>query len=264
MSPLLRNRLLVTLGPTQITITKIQRGWNPKAAESIVIDVALSEAGNKWAAPILGLQTWLEKEKFSATNLMVIVSDSFTRYGLLPWVGKLTNHSELMTLAHIHFNNLYGPPSANWIITADKGEYEKARIGCALDQTLITSIGELCKVSRLKLVSLQPNFMQVYNHWRLSIGVDALFGVLEPDQCVLASLKNGHWHSIRTIKFANFFEVDVSQLMEREILLQGLSAQVKRYLHSGNFVLLEAIRGLSNITILESQDGSNLSMFGES
>ena len=228
-----RRRLTVSLCPTQIAVSVTARGWRSRSSVPVafMFEPAASQAG--WQAPLAALGDWLAQQKYSGANIDIIVSDSFVRYALIPWSGDVQKPSEFAALARIHFEALFGPSAAGWDIRIDRGSYGQPVMCCALDKAFLSDLHALLKTHKLRLASLQPYFMRACNRWRRRIKGNALFAVNEAGQCVLSSIKNGGWHSIRTVRLGHDAPADdVSISIEREVLLQGLDEQSLVYLHA--------------------------------
>jgi len=250
--PSMTRRLVIALCPTHMTVVESGRGWRQMPGDPATFACGEPAAGEPaWQAPLAALRDWLAQGKHAPAQVEIIVSDSFVRYALIPWSDDVQKPAELATLARIHFETLFGAPAAAWEIKADCSDYGKAGIGCALDQALMTALRELCAAHGLRLTSLQPYFMRVFNRWRRRIGRDALFGVVESGQCVLASLKGGAWHSIRTVRLGNYLGAALPVLIEREILLLGLVERAAVYLHALEEVDKMSLRRDFNLTLLE-------------
>ena len=248
----LPKRVTVALSPGHITVVGHERGWRRSPGSAQTFACGEPAAGEPaWQTPLAALRAWLAQSKCAPTQVEIIVSDSFVRYALIPWSDQLQNRAELAALSRIHFEALYGTQAAAWEIKLDCGDYGKAGIGCAIDQALMVALRDLCAAHGLRWMSLQPYFMRAFNRWRRRIGRDALFGVVDAGQCVLASLKDGAWHSIRTVRAAQDWEVALPVLIAREILLQGLDAQPPAYLHSLDTVDRTSFGQLANLIMLD-------------
>ncbi len=246
----LRNRLSIALCPSHIAVASSARGWWPRASKPRVSTFTPSAGEPGWRAPVAALSDWLAQETPASADVEVIVSDCFARYVLIPWSGSVQKSSELAAMSRIHFEALFGTSASGWRIQLDCGDYQKPGIACAIDAALVDALQELFALHGLRRVSLQPHFMHSFNRWRSRIGDDALFVLVESGQCICASFTGGHWHSIRTIRLEENREAALSTLIEREILLQGLSEKTAVYLHALEPVATTALR--RDFTVLKA------------
>lgn len=228
-----RRRLTVSLCPTQIAVSVTGRGWRPRSSVPAAFTCEPAAGQMAWQAPLAALGDWLTQHKHTGADIGVIVSDNFVRYALIPWSDDVQKSSEFAALVRIHFEALFGPSAAGWDIRIDRGGYGQPVMCCALDKAFLSDLASHLKAHKLRLTSLQPYFMRACNRWRSRIKGNALFAVSGLGQCVLSSIRNGGWHSIRTVRLGHNAQADdVSISIEREILLQGLDAQSTVYLHA--------------------------------
>lgn len=226
----LTRRLAVTLDPERITIRSAARGWRRSLGLAQAHVCAPAADTPPWQGALAALQHWLEQEGGAPGALEVELSDRFVRYALVPWSDAVSGRAELAALARVHVEALYGDIASGWQVLADMGEHGSAGIACALDADLLVALRALCGAHRLRLAALQPRFMRAFNGARGDIGADALLACVEPGQCVLASRRDGAWHSIRTVRCG---DAELDAHIEREIVLQGLDAKVARHVHAG-------------------------------
>ncbi|MES2356533.1 MAG: hypothetical protein V4568_19455 [Pseudomonadota bacterium] len=228
----LRNRLTVALCPTHIAVMELNRGWRPTPSNPQTFTCPSLPGEPAWHAPIAALRHWLEKNQRNTMDVEVIVSDRFVRYAQMPWSDEVQRPSEMAVFSRIHFEALFGESAADWEIQTDYCDYEKGGIGCGIDKALIDALRTLLATYKMQLTSLQPYFMRAFNRWRNDLSQNALLCVIESGQCVLASHREGAWHSIRNVRLTENADIELPALIAREILLQGLENQCAVYVHT--------------------------------
>jgi hypothetical protein len=229
-----RKRLTIALCPSHIAVAESARGWRAQSTRPTAFTGEFAEGASGWQVPLATLALWLEKNKPSATDVEIILSDSVARYALVPWSDDVQKASEIEMFSRIHFESLFGANAAQWDIQVDFAEYGKPGIGCAVDRALITALQELLAKFGLRPALLQPYFMHVFNRWRDRINSNALFAVVDTGVCVIATMKDAAWNSIRTVRANDHMASELTTLIGRELLLQGLDAQSTVYLHQLN------------------------------
>lgn len=229
----LRSRLIVRLYPMHIAIVRIGRGWRPHATTPEILTFDPIPGQPEWQAPLAALQDWLEQSDDRAGDLHCILSNRFVRYALIPWAEDVQKPAELEIFARINMEAVLGSAHGDWIIEVDRNEYGQPAVACALDRGLMEALHDIAKGNKIRVSSIQPHFMQVFNRWRQRFNGEALFAVLDAGQCIVATFKAGAWHSLRALKLetANL-EVALLRLIERELLLQGLLEETVVYVHS--------------------------------
>ena len=251
MFPVYRNRVAVHLAPAGATVTVTPRGWRPRPGGAVAVPVA-AVSGVAWQDSLAALRAWLERAAPAPADLRITLADSLVRYALIPWSDEVQNSGERMALARIRFDALYGKPCADWLIQSDLRDYRQAGIACALDPAMKAALHELAAAHGLRLTSLQPRFMDVFNGAaRHDIARDALLVVAEPGHCVLASRKDGGWHSIRAAR-VEAGRASLAQLIPRELLLQGLDSEVPVLFHADDAadVDIPRLRQMVKLTLL--------------
>jgi hypothetical protein len=248
----LRNRLTVALCPTHIAVSESGRGWRPQSTKPVAFAVEpVGDGEPDWQPAVTALGQWLAQRKRGAADIDVVVSDSFARYGLMSWSDDVQKASEVAALSHIQFEALFGAQAAEWEIRIDRSKYQQPGVCCALDKTLMAQLQGLFATHKLRLTSLQPYFIRACNRWRARLGRDVLFAVIESSQCVLTTFKNGAWHSVRTVRLGPDPAAELPVLIEREILLQGVSEQAPVYLHTLEPLAALRLRQERRVNLLE-------------
>jgi hypothetical protein len=205
-----------------------------------------------WQLPLATLAAWLDQRKRTLADVEVIVSDSLVRYALIPWSDDVQKGAELDAFSRIHFESLFGSSVADWKIQIDAGDYGKQRIACAMDNGMIEALHALFAKHGLRFVLLQPYFMHVFNRWRQRFLGNALCVMLDSGWVMFASFKEGNWHNIRTIRVGDDVSSSLPDLIEREMLLQGLDAKAAVYLHNLLPIDVAALKRRREVTVLEA------------
>lgn len=246
----LRSRLAVSLYPTHITLVRVGRGWLPQAAQPETVMLEPIPDQPEWQAPLDALAAWLKQPGHGAGELHCVLADRFVRYALIPWTDDVQKPAELEVFARINFETVLGAANNDWLIKVDRSEYGQPAVASAVDRRLMEALQAIAKASKTRLSAIQPHFMQVFNHVRQRINGDVLFAVLDAGQCIVATIKNDTWHSLRALKIERADpESHLQKLIGRERLLQGLNEQVKTYVYSSE--TLDASKLGPQITILK-------------
>jgi hypothetical protein len=248
--PLSTKRLRVELRTDHVLAVRVGRGWPGEApeAERIVCTAAASGAG--WRSHVQTLGQWLDQEKVAAMDVTFGLSDHFVRYAHIPWSDHVKTAAELAALGCATFEALYGKMAAEWEVRVDVNEHGKTGLACAIERGLLQALRELCGMRRLHLAGLRPHFMDVFNLHRRQIGGDGVLMVIESDRCVLASFEGENWRSVRSLPCGPEGAAMLATLIERERLLQGVSAQAPTYFDSVDGAFLTAARSLDKVVVL--------------
>jgi len=244
----LRNKLAVALYPSHLAVSRQSRGWRPTAGEPELVKVDSATEAEGWRCVVDALQIWLEQNKPASSTVECILSDCFVRYLLVPWSDQLQDPAEINALAGIQFESLYGEPSAQWVIKTGVSGYGNAAVACAVSRDLMTALEAMAAAHRLRITSIQPRWIRIFHRLRNRIANDALLMSLEAGQCILATVKNGAWHSIRTLKLhADVPHPTLDAVIDRELLLQGMDSDTTVYLHASDDLSVPPLRPRQSI-----------------
>ncbi|MTV40556.1 hypothetical protein [Duganella radicis] len=210
------------LHPARIIVTPIERGWKPRRGASLPIAVDAEASASNWRAPLSTLKTWLADQP--RANVELVVSDCYARYQLVPWHSEVKTTAEISALGRACFADVYGSAADNWEIQTDLSGYGIPGVACAIDQALLKELRDIFTEGGMRLDSVRPMFMGMFNRYRKRLGAHALLASIDESRCVLACIKDGKWHSIRSLPC-----MDMDTVLEREILLQGLPHDAVRF-----------------------------------
>lgn len=254
MSLLLRKRLTVTLYPDRLVVVRSSQRGSALVGTPETLEFETVSGLPLWQAALAALKGWLQQHDSAKAEMECLLSDRFVRYALIPWSPDVYKPAELEALARIRFETDFGDEAKNWIIKSDCREYGKAGIACAIDRELFAGLRTLADSHRIKLISIRSRWMEIYNRWRKRFGAQGLFVVVEQGQCIFATLKDGVWHSLRTLKLpAADIEQSLRMSIEREAVLQGLSREIAVYLHVEETVDKARFNDLPQIVWLEGE-----------
>jgi hypothetical protein len=248
-------RAHIALHPAHVCVTTSNGGGRNAGLHTTKLDVGADEAGATWRAPLNALRGWLEASPASVRKVDLTLSDDFARYVLLPWSDAITSRDELASLTRLVFESSFGEGVAKWEMRSHIPEFGKAGLGCAIDDEFTSQLRQLLAEHRLEIVGLQPNFMRMFNCWSSQIGPDALVASLSGTRCVFGVIKDGEWHGIRSVHIS--VKQPLEQLVQREILVQGLRQDVPLYLHLVGGRASHDLQGLEHATVLDLAGASD-------
>jgi hypothetical protein len=259
--PSLTKRLSIALYPSHVALTRHERHWRRWRHEvSSTNNFACSAVPGApaWAGQIAALGQALDGAVGPAMHAEVTLSDHFVRYALIPWSDNVQSGVEIAALGRATMETLFGAQAALWEVRTDVGAYGVAGIACALDGALLAALHELCGAHRLRLSGVQPYLMKVFNHCRRRIGPDGMLAVLDTGRCVLASMKGGAWHSVRSLAAGTHADNAIDILVARERLLQGVDSALPLYVHARDAGQLSRLRQGGELVVLDMPAASSL------
>ncbi len=225
MSPLWRDQIRIAIAPQQVTLLRLARGWTPRIAEKRVIACDAGAPGEPlWRNALDTLASVLPEFARNKSEIIVIISNHFVRYGLIPYSDQLSSKQEDAALVRHHFTHIYGNAADQWALRLSDDGRSVIRVASAIDQGLLDTLNTVFQPGKLNLSSVQPYLMAAYNQWRHRFADAALFALIEQGRLCLATFQQHQWHSIRTVKISDDWYGELASLLNREKLLSGIDA----------------------------------------
>lgn len=226
MSPLLHDELRIVLGPDQVVLARIgrdltRRGLRRRVMAKTVADCAAVAGGEApWDAAIKMLEANLPALAERRTFATVILSNHFMRYVVVPWSEALIDEAEEMAFARHCFRQVYGDAAESWELRQSLEPAGAQKLASAVDSRLLAVLRALFEQAGVRLKSVQPYLMAVYNNCRASLhSRSAWLALYEPGCLCLAQLQQGRWSSVRTMRIGSDWHESLTLILEREACL---------------------------------------------
>lgn len=221
MSLLLRDQLRIKISPEMVAMVRLGRGLRPEVvARNSVACASLSHDDSPWAKVLDSLEAALGTMEGEKIDAVVTLSNHFVRYALVPWNEQISDPGEEQAFIRLCFTQTYGADAKHWALRASHGGYGETQVASAIDQGLLEGIERIAAAHGVRLVSLQPYFMSMFNQWRDELqGSTVWFVVAEPGRLCISQLQQGCWHTLRTIKVGVDWPQTLQKLLEREYLI---------------------------------------------
>jgi hypothetical protein len=159
----------------------------------------------------------LRSQKLDAT---VVFSNHFVRYALVPWSEHLVSEEEKLAWVRHHFIELYGEPAVPADYRWSEGPPDTPCVATAVDSELLAHIRAVLEPTSLRLRSIQPYLMAVFNRIRRQVKKDPIWIVIpETGRVCVAAIANGEWRTITSTGIGPDWHAELSLLIERQLLL---------------------------------------------
>lgn len=231
MSRWLTDELHVSLSPAQVGVAQVRRSLGIKGIKREVlakqsINCSPDPQAFVWGGALQALDTLLPQYAADHPNVIIMLSNHFVRYTLVPWSDLVTGEEQLQAYTRHCFQITYGGMSANWALRLSRATVGASQLASAVDEKLLVACNEVIKRHGLKLASVQPYLMSAFNQLKLQLqGLDAWFALAEPGTICLAQLQQGKWVSFRTVRLGNNWE-EFARFLLREAFMEGNEQQV--------------------------------------
>jgi hypothetical protein len=254
VSPLWRRSLRIALAPGSVCAVLMARGRKPAVEKKLAWGCRPGASDtHPWQAAIRALREGIGELQAKGADATIVLSNHFVRYALLPWSDQVTGAEERQAMARIHFERHFGAASSGWTVRLSDDAYGKASLASAVDLSLPEAILQACQGAGLRPASVQPYLMSVFNQYRRQLAApNTCLVVAEPGKIGLLMAGAGGWFAVRTLPLRHGLSQELEPLVRRELLLAGLPAPARIYLHApGEAAVAAAMAGGLPLDLLE-------------
>ena len=220
MSPLWRDEIGIFVAPTKVVMARMRRGIRPKCIAEQGNCVESAHSGD-WQPALDCLQKQVANELWHNANVRLVVSDQWTRYGVLPWSAELKRDEDRMSHARIILGNTYGDVVDGWTISLSDGPPNVAVVISAIPTVLLDELQTILSGNRLRLVSIQPHLIVAFNIWREKMPKSATwFASIDEGSLAALHLNDGHCDRVRSVRISDDWSVEMRRMQTMGRLAQ--------------------------------------------
>lgn len=217
MSLLSRDRLGVALYPDRVLLVRTSGGMRPLVTHKDIIELAPADGAPSWQPALEALSRQVAAGTLRGTEVTVVLSSHFAHYTAFPRSDVLSSPEEEAAFARHCFARVHGERVEEWKIKVSRASERGARLACGVERALIEALEKIMAPLGSGYRSLQPHLMASFNRWRSRLGTrPGWFVVAEPDLLCIALLRDGGWHSVRTIKVESHWPAELPGALIRE------------------------------------------------
>lgn len=212
MSPLWRDEVAIYLAPRKLALVRRSRGLRPRVVAATVVAVPGASAAN--VDPVLArLRDVLSEPTWQDAAARVVVADSWSRYGIVPWPAARLDAAGRLTHARYALGDAYGETVADWTVSLADTPPGRSFVACAIPATLQGALADTLAAARLALVSLQPQLVVAFNAWRHLLPPDrAWFVSLDDGSLSAVHLSDGAWDRVHMARLSADWSVELERL----------------------------------------------------
>jgi hypothetical protein len=218
-------QIRIVLHPEQVILLRFGKGRSRRVIQKQIVPCAPREADVPlWHSTLNTLEAALPQFCPQKTVASIVLSNHFVRYALINNSEQVSNATEEHALIQHHFARIYGTIATHWSMSINQAERpDRPRVACAVDQALIDALRGLFENGHIRLQSIQPYLMTVFNPYRNRFPQSAWLALVEDGILCLARLEDSQWRSIKCIKISDDWRRDLEIQLERETFLSGQS-----------------------------------------
>lgn len=226
MSPSWRNRICIAVSTERISLLKLGRGLKPKLLAKF--DEAISPSGKQpsWQAALDRLTQVLAQPEWKNAEADVVLSNRLIRYAVIPFSDQLKKYPEQEAFARHVLTQTYGAIAGQFELRIQRDKPGSPWLVCAVDQALLEHLRQVCATYKLKLRSVTPYLMPVFNRHRKAIKTNPAWLVVnEPGYSLFALLSGGEFVAVNGVSHDSISELPM--LLDRENLISTLPEPCK-------------------------------------
>lgn len=245
------DELYISLSPNHVGTAQVRRSPGLTGAKRKVI-AKQSIARNAdnlaldWDWALQEMNTLLPRYSDEHPNVIVVLSNHFVHYALVPWSELVSSDEEQLAHARHCFQMTYGMSSATWELRLNRSNVGTAQLASAVPEQLLMACSAVVKSHGMRLTSVQPYLMSAFNRFRSQIQrTDAWFALVEPGSVCLARLHEGRWMRLRTARLDNGWDA-FARFMVREAFMGDSELQAEEqvlYVYAPHLGQLQTIGG---------------------
>lgn len=223
MSLLWPSQLLVGISQHSVAMLQLS-GLSKRVQHKQHVQIATPEQG--WNQALSQLQTMLTSlPQPKPKVLRVVLASDFVRYLALPSSGGIMRNEDKIDFARAAYKEVYGNMADAWQIQCDDAAPDQASLSAAVDKDLIEALTKLAQQHDMRLTSVQPQLMPVFNRSKAQLGAaQQHFALVESGRLLFSQLKNGHWQKIRSFALESDWTAQLKSIAQRENMSNGAEA----------------------------------------
>lgn len=229
------SELRVLVQPSTIEICLLKRdflhGFKARIIKQQLIQS--DESSTETIAPKLlrKLAQSLTYPAWQSVAPVVVLSNAFVHYAVLPWNAEITNKTERAAYLQHTFVNQFGDTSKHWHLSAYAAGYSKASIASGVNQALLAQLEATFYAAEMPLKVVNPLLMQATNQALAHLRKHKLpqsfwLACVENQHLVLALLMDGDWKSVRNMAAEVDLSAQIKTQIQREAVLDANYAQL--------------------------------------
>jgi hypothetical protein len=254
VSPLWRDEIGAYLAPHKLTLTRLARGLRPRTAATANWVNSVQGDGH-WGAALAALDGLLAKTQWQQAPVRAVVADHWVRYAMVPYVAELSGAAERLAHARHVLAGVYGEIVSEWTVTLSDSPPGTAQLACAMPSTLIEEMQAVLARHGTRLLSLQPQLVSAYNHWRGQLPeAGAWFVSIEQGSLAAARLAPGGWDRVHCVRIGADWTVELRRLQTFGRLANSQAGEGRVYVDAPAALRIAA--GASSADLIWLEQGS--------
>lgn len=219
-----RERLHIAVGASAISLVVARGGWRPSVKVLARQAWDLHSRGGDVLPKVLN--DLLVEAAPRQRSARVLLSDALVRTWLAEPPRNATRVQDCEAAAAMRFQAIFDESPQDWVLRSSP-DASRPFLACALRRSLFDGLRQVLRARQLCLVSMEPELIALWNHWRRRLPPNAWFGICGEDSLVLGVVQGARLTSLRRQLLSASVQQDrgcLSQLLRREADRLNLAA----------------------------------------
>ena len=231
------DELRVFIHPQRIVLLRLTRtlkyGFKQQLIHELVIDLPSEErtADELMQLMVEALKSALVKPEWLGAMPVIIVSNHFTFYSVIPWNSSLTGELERQAYLKHYFNLSFGEASKSWDFRMSEPGYGKATLSSAISSSLLIALHQVFEQANTKIVAVYPHLMLAVNQTLNQIKMDKQHSAqtenfwlvaIQNGRLCLALMENNGWQLIKNVAIETDITEQLTALIQRQTVVYSV------------------------------------------
>ena len=232
------DELRVFIHPHHIVLLRLKRSFKSKLKQEVVYQQRIDFANNVQDVECIQviLKNALAHSQWQGAMPIIVLSNHFVRYSVIPWNIELTGEVERQAYLKHCFNQSFGDVAKSWDFCMSEPVFGKPAIASAISANLLTVLHDVFDQVGLKIVAISPHLMlainstlsqiktvsqikqsvssqhksEEYTFWLVSI---------ENGRVCLALMESGGWRLVKNVAMEDNVTEQVTSLIQRVTII---------------------------------------------
>ena len=229
---LLKDELWVFIYPQSMVFLRITRplrnGLKQQILHKQVIALPQNIADKRNESPDWWLLTQhmkqvLTDEKWQGAIPVVIVSNQFAQYAVIPWNAEIAVETERKAYMQHCFNLVYGEAAKTWDLRMSEPSFGHPAIASGINHGLLQALHDVFNAADMTLSAVYPQLMLAINQTVSEVKkqkkpLSFWLVAIQSERICLTLLIEGGWRSVRNVAIETDVSAQVSALIQREMV----------------------------------------------
>jgi hypothetical protein len=228
------DELRVLVHPQRLVLLRLKRSFNHGLKQQLVHQQVVelqsdSQTSDSHTQTIVeNLKQVLAKREWQRVMPVIVMSNHFVRYSVIPWNIELTGVIERQAYLKHCFNLFFGESTKLWDFRMSEPEFGQSSIASAISSPLLTALHNVFEQSNLKIAAIYPQLMLAINQTlsevkKQKIAFSFWLIVIQSERVCLTLLIDGGWRLVKNVAIEADISAQVTALIQREIVNSNMN-----------------------------------------